>query len=218
MSSRKSRAKPYDSNNPGNWTAAQLRTELAQEGLNFTSSVSRAALKQIYDQMSNSNNSSSENHDSSARQSELNDNVSSQTVQSRDNTQDNLLTAIRDTPTGQKNDLTANSGSTQSADNVTSASVTSTSGTCVSSNNDVSQVLVQNTLGLMTSMQTAISSLQSTVNTLINKQSVMGLDTKNNLDTIYNSMPVTREQHSAQPASPIPSQTNNGVEQMSYPI
>ena len=94
---------------------------------------------------------------------------------------------------------------------MTSTSVTSTSGTCVSPNNDVSQVLVQNTLGLMTSMQTAISSLQSTVNTLINKQLVTGLDTQNNLDTFYNSMPVTREQHSAQPVSPIPSQTNNGV-------
>ena len=70
MSSRKSRAKPYDSNNPANWTAAQLRAELAQKGLNFTSSMSRAALKQIYDQVSNSNKSSSENHDSSARQSE----------------------------------------------------------------------------------------------------------------------------------------------------
>ena len=106
--------------------------------------MSRAAFKQIYDQMSNSNKSSSENHDSSARQSERNDNVSSQTVQSGDNTQDNLLTAIPDTATGMTNDSTPNSGSTQSADNVTSASVTSTSGTSVSSKNDVLQVLVQN--------------------------------------------------------------------------
>ena len=174
--------------------------------------MSRVALKQIYDQMSSSCNKSSwGNHDSSAlgieRQSERNDNVSSQTVQRGDNTQDNLLAAIPDTATGQTYHPTANSGSTQSADNVTSASVTSTSGTCVSSNDDVSQVLVQNTLGLMTSMQTAISLLQSTVNTLINKQSVLGLDTKSNLDKFYNSMPVTREQHSSQPVS----QTINGA-------
>ena len=44
--------------------------------------------------------------------------------------------------------------------------------TSESSNNDVNALLVQNTLGMMTSMQTAISTLQSTVNTLITKQSV----------------------------------------------
>ena len=75
MSSRKSKANPYVLNNPANWTAV----ELAQKGLNFTNSVSRAALKRNYDQMSNSNKTSSENHDSSAlgtdRQSERNYNV-----------------------------------------------------------------------------------------------------------------------------------------------
>ena len=89
---------------------------------------------------------------------------------------------------------------------------------CASSNNDVTQVLVQNTLGLMTSMQTGISSLQSTVSTFINKQSVTGLDTNNNLDTLYNSLPGKIEQQSAQPGSPIPSQTNKRYEEMSYPI
>ena len=62
--------------------------------------------------------------------------------------------------------------------------MTSVNVTSESSNNDVN-ALVQNTLGMMTSMQTAISTLQSTVNTLITKQSVSGLETKNNLDKIY---------------------------------
>ena len=206
MASRKSRSKPYDSNNPANWTAAQLRTELAQKGLNFTSSVPRIALKQIYEQMSNSNKTTSETHDSSVSETDR-----QSTVLNRDNTQNNLLTAIPGTSNGQTNVETANSGSTQSAVNMRSAVVTPTSGTGVSSNNDVTQVLVQNTLGLMTSMQTAISSLQSSVNTLINKQSVTGLESRNNLDTFYKSMPVTTEHQSAQPVSPVLNQTNNGV-------
>ena len=42
---------PYDLNNPANWTAAQLRAELAQKGLNLTGSVPKTVLKQIYEQM-----------------------------------------------------------------------------------------------------------------------------------------------------------------------
>ena len=154
-------------------------------------------------------------HDSSVsetdRQSYQSAVDSTQTVLNRDNTQNNLLTAVPGTSTEQTNVPTVNSDSAQSADYMRSAIMTPTSGTGVSSNNDVTQVLVQNTLGLMTSMQTAISSLQSTVNTLINKQSVTGLESKNNLDTFYKSMPVTTEQQSVQPVSPVLNQTNNGV-------
>ena len=109
-----------------------------------------------------------------------------------------------DSATGQSNTLT---------DSVTTSSLTTGSATPVSSNNDVTQLLVQNTLGMMTSMQSAISSLQSTVNMLITKQSVTGTETKNNLDKFYNAMPVTTEQQ-VQPVTgltPIMSKTNSGV-------
>ena len=53
MASKKTRNKPYDLNNPANWTAAQLRSELAQLGLNLTGSVPKTVLKQIYEQMIN---------------------------------------------------------------------------------------------------------------------------------------------------------------------
>ena len=49
------------------------------------------------------------------------------------------------------------------------------------------------------------------MNTLFNKQLVTELDTKNNLDTFYNSMTVTTEQQSAQPVSPAMTRSNNGV-------
>ena len=89
--------------------------------------------------------------------------------------------------------------------------MTSGNVTSESSNNDVNALLVQNTLGMMTSVQTAISTLQSTVNTLITKQSVTGLETKNNLDKFYNAIPVTSEQQAVQSVTPIMSKTNSGV-------
>ena len=85
---------------------------------------------------------------------------------------------------------------------MTTSSLTTSSAAPVSSNNDVTQLLVQNTLGMMT-----------TVNTLITKQSVTGTETNNNLDKFYNAMPVTTEQQ-VQPVTgltPIMSKTNSGV-------
>ena len=195
---------PYDLNNPANWTAAQLRAELAQKGLNLTGSVPKTVLKQIYEQMINSDKTNSGHHAEPVGHSDQNEDVSSQNVQSSDNTETNSLPVTSDSATGQSNTLT---------DSVTTSSSTTGSAAPVSSNNDVTQLLVQNTLGMMTSMQSAISSLQSTVNTLITKQSVTGTETKNNLDKFYNAMPVTTEQQ-VQPVTgltPIMSKTNSGV-------
>ena len=107
----------------------------------------------------------------------------------RDNMETNLVTVTSDSASGQTNTL---------IDSVTSCNVTSES-----SNNDVNALLVQNTLGMMTSMQTAISTLQSTVNTLITKQSATGLETKINLDKFYNAIPGTSEQQAVQPLTPM---------------
>ena len=114
----------------------------------------------------------------------------------RDNIETNLLTVRSDSASWQTNTL---------INSVKSGNVTSES-----SNNDVN-ALVQNTLGMITSMQTAISTLQFTVNTLITKQPVSGLETKNNLDKFYNAILVTSEQQAVQPVTPIMSKTNSGV-------
>ena len=166
MASKKTRNKPYDLNNPANWTAAQLRSELAQLGLNLTGSVPKTVLKQIYEQMINK--TTADNQAEPVAQLDQNEDISSQTMLNRDNMETNLLTVTSDSASRQTNTL---------IDSVTSGNVTPES-----SNNDINALLVRNTLGMMTSMQTAISTLQSTVNTLITKQSVTGLETKNNLD------------------------------------
>ena len=176
---------PYDLNNPAKWTAAKLRTELAQKGLTLTGSVPKTVLKQIYEQMINLDKTNSGHHAESVEQSDQTGDGSTQIVQSSANTETNSLTVTIDSATGQSNTLT---------DSVTASSLTTGSGASVSSNNDVTQLLVQNTLGMMTSMQSAISSLQFTVTTLVTKQSVTGTETKNNLDKFYNAMPVTTEQ------------------------
>ena len=164
----------------------------------------KTVLKQIYEQMINSDKTNSGHHAEPVGHSDQNEDVSPQNVQSSDNTETNSLPVTSDSATGQSNTLT---------DSVTSSSLTTGSAVPVSPNNDVTQLLIQNTLGMMTSMQSAISSLQSTVNTLITKQSVTGTETKNNLDKFYNAMPVTTEQQ-VQPVTrltPIMSKTNSGV-------
>ena len=194
MASKKTRNKSYDLNNPANWTAAQLRSELAQLGLNLSGSVPKTVLKQIYEQMINK--TTADNQAEPVAQLDQSEDKSSQTMLNRDNMETNLVTVTSDSASGQTNTL---------IDSVTSGTVTSES-----SNNEVNALLVQNTLGMMTSMQTAISTLQSTVNTLITKQSVSGLETKNNLDKFYNAIPVTSEQQAVQPVTPM-SKTNSGV-------
>ena len=193
---------PYDLNNPANWTAAKLRTELAQKGLTLTGSVPKTVLKQIYKQMINLDKTNSGQHAESVEQSDQTGDGSTQIVQSSPNTETNSLTVTSDSATGQSNTLT---------DSVTTSSLTTGSGASVSSNNDVTQLLVQNTLGMMTSMQSAISSLQFTVTTLVTKQSVTGTETKNNLDKFYDAMPVTTEQQVQRAVTPVMSKTNSGV-------
>ena len=154
----------------------------------------KTVLKQIYEQMINK--TTADNQAEPVAQLDQSEDKSSQTMLNRDNMETNLVTVTSDSASGQTNTL---------IDSVTSGTVTSES-----SNNDVYALLVQNTLGMMTSMQTAISTLQSTVNTLITKQSVSGLETKNNLDKFYNAIPVTSEQQAVQPVTPM-SKTNSGV-------
>ena len=139
MASRtRTRSMPYDLNNPANWTAAQLRAELAQKGLNLTGSVPKTVLKQIYEQMINLDKTNSGHHAEPVGHSYRYEDVSSQNVQSSDNSETNSLPVTSDSATGQWNTLTS--------------SLTTGSGASVSSNNDVTQLLVQNTLGMMTWM------------------------------------------------------------------
>ena len=89
---RKQRNMPYDLNNPANWTAAQLRSELAQLGLNLTGSVPKTILKQIYEQMINK--TTTDNQVEPVAQHDQNEDihVSSQIMLNRDNMETNLLT------------------------------------------------------------------------------------------------------------------------------
>ena len=151
----------------------------------------KTVLKQIYEQMINK--ATADNQAEPVAQLDQSEDISSQTMLKRDNMETNLLTVTSDSASGQTNTL---------IDSVTSGNVTSES-----SNNDVNALLVRNTLGMMTSMQTATITLQSTVNTLITKQSVTGLETKNNFDKFYNAILVASEQQAVQPVTPIMSKT-----------
>ena len=55
MSNRSKRHQPYDLNNPLNWTVGKLKNEIAKKGMNITSTISKAALLQIYNQLSGIN-------------------------------------------------------------------------------------------------------------------------------------------------------------------
>ena len=151
MASRRLRNQLYDLNNPANWTAAQLRVELSQRGFNFTSTVPKSVLKQVYEQtLNSSNNATSERNYSSnsgaTGPSDQSENVSSQTVQGEcvSNvstsqsavTTTNTLTATPVSAIGQTSALAAMSGSTPISGSVAS----------MSSNNDATTLLVQNTL------------------------------------------------------------------------
>ena len=48
----KHRHQPYDLNNPMNWTVAKLKNEIEKLGVKLTTSVSKSALLQIYNQVS----------------------------------------------------------------------------------------------------------------------------------------------------------------------
>ena len=217
MASRKSRKKPYDTDNPSNWTAAQLRSELDKLGLHLNSSVPRTALKQIYDQISKTSNNAgprenaSDTNQESSAANRIQRRAATELIDHREaadmgtNRQNNNITAVPDPLTGQNDNTSRN----QLLDRVTSTNVTPVTPvivTSAASSNDVTTVLVQNTLGMMSTMQTAITSLQSTVNTLVAKQSATGPDPKNNLETFYNAVPGTE-----QPVTTGLSTTNHGV-------
>lgn len=162
-SSRK-RSMPYHLNNPNNWTAAQLRQEIAKFGVNLISNISKSALIQIFTQLSSTGISSH-----SQEQSNKDSDSHLETVQ-----EDNVETMTL----------------SQNAVN-TGVSVPS---------HDAQAAFLQSTIGMVTAMQGAIASLQSTVISLLQKQTPTA--GSNNLEQFY-------QQTSEQRTSPTQQITNN---------
>lgn len=201
--SRTRRSQPYDLDNPANWSAAQLRSELLKKGYTFTSSVPKSALKQIYDQIVLSDRSDSNNLES-VQQLETEEITS---VQEDSTSNQNIPSDV--ITVGTNSNTTLDSMNAEVICAASTVGSTHTSGTATLSNiatNDVTSALVQNTLGMVSSMQSTMSSLQSTINTLLTKTSP-GMDKPNQLEKFYTSTSVPTD------PQPLPVYTNlrNGV-------
>ena len=57
-------------------------------------------------------------------------------------------------------------------------------------------------MGIMSTMQNAITSVQTTVNTMVTRQSATGNDLMNNLEKFYIAVPGTKQQVQQVPVTP----------------
>lgn len=172
-SSRK-RSVPYDLNNPINWTAAQLRQEIAKLGINLNTTIPKSALVQIYTQLSSTGMTSQ--------------------LQEQSNTDSNLGT-VQDNNAATPS-ITQHTGNTSVSDNIPSQ--------------DSQAALLQSTMGMVTAMQGAMASLQSTVTSLLQKQTPT--TSSNNLEHFYKQ---TTEQSTS--SSQQTTNTKHGVAADSLP-
>ena len=163
---RARRSQPYDLDNSATWTSAKLRAELENLGIKLTSSLSKNALKQLYDQLSLVKNNT-EQSDSSMNNS-LNDTDGTGTVQteraldfrgSSDNSEQPVLVS---TP----------AVSTSTADKLSSSA------------------LLQNTIGVVSTLQGTVTSLQTTINSLFLKHTQQERTT-NHLENFYKDKTAT---------------------------
>ena len=143
---------PYDLSVPANWTVAKLKTEISKFGVTLSaSSIPKSALLQIHQQLESVQNRHGGN--------QLNHPTSSSTTSQMDNTSQNATLNIE--PDNSVSDLPSPE---------TNISIPATSQ--IGSSHELSQSrLLDSTISMVSSMQGAISSLQSSINNLVNKQS-----------------------------------------------
>ena len=143
---------PYDLSVPANWTVVKLKTEISKFGVTLSaSSIPKSALLQIHQQLETVQNRHGGN--------QLNQPTSGSTTSQMDNTSQNATLNIE--PDNSVSDLPSPE---------TSISIPATSQ--IGSSHELSQSkLLDSTISMVSSMQGAISSLQSSINNLVNKQS-----------------------------------------------
>ena len=147
---KRRRQQPYDMENPANWTVNKLKTELENRGLKLTTTVSKAALLQIYQQVSKTDNDSVNNRGAQISQDK-------QTEASRDQVQPNTRSAAAN-----QNITPATSGV---ATSVTETLQAANTGHISSLGMDSGAAM-----GMFTAMQSTISSLQATVSQLLTER------------------------------------------------
>ena len=161
------RTQPYDLNNPATWTSTKLRAELGVLGLKLNSSVPKNALKQLYEKLSSANKNS---------------------VQSN-NDLENISNITEETQIVQSEPAMDSRGSAQlNQGNEQPVSVSTT--TVPVSTGDGSAMLLQNTIGMVSSLQSTVSALQSTINSLLVKQT-SSEKPSNQLELFYKDKTVT---------------------------
>ena len=154
------RAQPYDSNRSANWTSAQLKKELSNLGIKLSSSsIPKAALREMYDQTRALKNTVQQGQNKNVENGDANSDHTVHTVgylSTRD---------LANEPTH-----TPSVSQVLSQGQTAGSSVNATSGQTGSSVNDASGFM-QSTMNMVSSMQGAVATLQSTVNVLLQKQS-----------------------------------------------
>lgn len=181
---RNRRNQPYDLDNPTNWTSAQLKTKLAKFGVKLTSSIPKTVLRQLYEQLSAQKNqlvqcdvTSNVNNGLDTDQAVFSGLASTSDMNLGIN--NDILTS--ETNQTAPNELTLNDLSASRTSSITETAHTVPTPTTLGSTESAS--LFQSTLGIVSSMQNAISALQGTINTLIQKQAVS--DSTNHLKDFY---------------------------------
>ena len=209
-SAKRRRQQSYDMDNPANWTINKLKTELETRGIKLTASVSKAALLQLYNQLSKpdidihtevSSEQTFQDQMNTARevsqdQLTLTNNPSANVVPVR-NIPATVTSAVPSpvtadtsynagpsvTPINQAGAIT--SSTINDSATVTSTAVTHNSVAMTPEQSSISS-LDNSSLGMITAMQSTICSLQSTVNQLLTEKSTkIGQSTPNMLEKYY---------------------------------
>lgn len=179
MSSRRSRrvrVMPYDLNNPANWTGTKLRAELANLGMTITAkSVPVIALRQMYDQlltMKNQNITRDSLQDTSDGQTANREPeiamVDTETIDPLHGLMPNLTTSVMDQRESAEVSRVESTSAVMPTAERELAIVPAIMPTNSTDSN--SSLLLQSTMGMVSSMQNTIATLQSTINTLLQKQ------------------------------------------------
>ena len=163
MPSRRSRRHlPYNLDDPANWTVNKLKTELEVLGIKLTSTMPKSSLIQLYQQLCKAKNGS----EPPSMNANTNDTMNTQsdfprTLGIENNNQSSVVTEI-------------------------STNMPTLNSNAVSGDN-----LVPGTVGVITAMQSTISSLQATISNLLTEKStekgnnVVGTAPKNLLEQYY---------------------------------
>ena len=195
-SAKRRRQQPYDMDNPVNWTINKLKTELETRGIRLTAAVSKAALVQLYNQLTKTDNDFINTEVSSGQTSQDQSNSLIELSQGQ-RTQANqtisppaTVALARSTPatvtsalaspvmnasssnTGPIGTQTNHTGATTSSAINDSSSPSGTHNAVVMTTSQpiLDSTLSNSSLGMITAMQNTISSLQATVTQLMTEK------------------------------------------------